>query len=69
MPRMKTPFAILPPDPATLTERLSGRAWETFQVGIVLGALFLLYFLASFTGLFFYEEQLPLARLVVTFLI
>jgi len=35
----------------------------------VLSALLLLYFLASFVGVFFYEEQIPLVRLVVTVLI
>lgn len=66
---MNLQHAILPPDSAPLTDRLIGRSWETLQIGIVLGALFLLYFLASFVGLFFYEEQIPLVRLVVTVLI
>ncbi len=66
---MKEPLAIFPADPATLTARLSARAWDTPRIGIVLGTLFLLYFLASFVGLFFHEEQMPLARLILTFLI
>jgi len=66
---MNLQHTILPPDPAPLTDRLIGRSWETLQIGIVFGALFLLYFLASFVGLFFYEEHIPLVRLVVTVLI
>ncbi len=52
-----------------LTDRIASRAWNTPQVGIILGVLLLLYFLMSFIGLFFYEEQLPQARLVATLLI
>jgi membrane protease YdiL (CAAX protease family) len=58
-----------PPDREALTAEISSRAWSTFQIAIVLGALFLLYFLASFVGLFFYEEQIPLVRLAITLLI
>ena len=61
--------AILPTDRKALTARITARSWSTPQVGIMLGALFLLYFLASFVGLFFYEEQIPLVRLAASFLI
>lgn len=52
-----------------LTDQIASRAWSTPQIGIVLGALLLLYFLASFAGIFFYEEQIPLVRLATTILI
>ena len=45
------------------------RAWSTPEIGIVLGGLLLFYLFASFTGIFFYEEQIPLARLVLTVLL
>jgi membrane protease YdiL (CAAX protease family) len=48
---------------------MKARAWSTPHVSIILGALLLLYFLASFTGLFFYEEQIPVVRLAVTLVI
>ncbi len=57
------------PDEPELTEVLINRSWDTVQVGILMGSLFLLYFLASFTGLLFYEEQIPVARLGITILI
>ncbi len=66
---MRECLTLIPPDRTTLTLQLAGRAWDTPKIGMVLGALFLLYFLASFTGLFFYEEQIPLVQLVVTILI
>ena len=62
-------LATTPPVRKVLTDRIASRAWNTPQVGIILGVLLLLYFLTSFVGLFFYEEQLPLARLVATLLI
>ncbi|MCK5676149.1 MAG: CPBP family intramembrane metalloprotease [Verrucomicrobia bacterium] len=62
-------LATTPPIRKALADRLAARAWNTPQLGIVLGVLLLLYFLTSFVGLFFYEEQLPLARLVATLLI
>lgn len=52
-----------------LTAVIVDRSWNTLQLGIVLGALFLLHLLASFSGLLFYEEQIPLARLCITLLI
>lgn len=58
-----------PPDRAMLAERIAARSWSTPQVGVVLGALVLLYSCSSFAGLFFYEEQLPVVQLAVTFLI
>jgi len=58
-----------PSDRVALTARISSRSWSTPQVGIVLSALLLLYFLSSFVGLLFYEEQIPLARLAATLLI
>ncbi len=62
-------FVISPADREELTKRISFRSWERPQVGIVLGTLFLLYFLASSIGLFFGEEHMPLVRLVTTLLI
>ena len=62
-------LATTPPVRKVLTDRIISRAWNTPQVGIILGVLLLLYFLTSFVGLFFYEEQLPLARLAATLLI
>jgi membrane protease YdiL (CAAX protease family) len=61
-------LAISPTDRKELTARITSRAWRTPQVGIVLGALLLFHFLASFAGLFFYEEQIPLVKLVATVL-
>ena len=61
-------LAISPTDRKDLTARMTSRAWRTPQVGIVLSALFLFHFLASFVGLFFYEEQIPLVKLVATVL-
>lgn len=52
-----------------LTAVIASRAWSTPHVSIILGTLLLLYFLASFAGLFFYEDQLPVVRLAVTLLI
>ena len=66
---MRERLTIIPPDHAALTARISDRAWNPLQVGMVLGMLLLLYFLASFVGLVFYEEQIPLVRLVITFMI
>ncbi len=58
-----------PPDRVALTARISSRSWSTPQVGIVLGTLLFFYFIASFAGLLFYEEQIPLVRLLATLLI
>ncbi len=58
-----------PPNRSELTMKLVSRSWTTMQVGILMSVLFLLYFLASFTGLLFYEEQIPVARLGITILI
>jgi membrane protease YdiL (CAAX protease family) len=54
------------PNQAELTRNLIRDAWTTPQVGILLATLVLLYFLASFLGLFFYEETLPLVKLSYT---
>jgi len=62
-------LATTPPVRKALTDRVASRAWNTPQVGIVLGTLLLLYLLTSLVGLFSYEEQLPLARLAATLLI
>ncbi len=51
---------------AALDDALAARAWNSAQLAVVLGVLFLLHFAAAFTGRFFYEEQLPFARMVVT---
>jgi membrane protease YdiL (CAAX protease family) len=59
----------LRPDYPGLTQTLTGRALPTLQVGITVSTLLLLYALASGVGIFFYEEQIPLVRLVVTLLI
>jgi membrane protease YdiL (CAAX protease family) len=58
-----------PPNCSELTGIMIARSWDTLQVGILLATLFLLYFLASFTGLLLYEEQIPAARLGITILI
>ncbi|MDF7806374.1 CPBP family intramembrane metalloprotease [Pontiellaceae bacterium B12219] len=55
-----------PPNIKHLTEMISDRSWSTAQVFLLLSALFLLYFAAMFTGLFFYEDQIPLAKLIIT---
>ncbi|MCF7818801.1 MAG: CPBP family intramembrane metalloprotease [Kiritimatiellales bacterium] len=58
-----------PADMQALTNGIVARSWNTFQLGIVLGSLLLLYLLASFSGLLFYAEQIPLARLCITLVI
>jgi membrane protease YdiL (CAAX protease family) len=58
-----------PANPTKLTHEIATRSWNTLQVGILLGTLLLLYFLASFIGLFFYEDQIPLVQLIVTLVI
>ncbi len=58
-----------PPNFSQLTETIISRSWNTLQVGILLASLFLLYLLAACSGRFFYEEQIPLARLVITIII
>lgn len=58
-----------PPDRQALTAQLAARAWSTPEMGMVLGILLLPYLLASFSGLLFYEEQIPLVRLCITLLI
>ena len=55
-----------PPDRARLTEQMAARSWDTPQVVMLLGSLFSLYFLASFSGLFLPEEQIPLVQLLMT---
>ncbi len=62
-------LSIPPSDRRVLTGQIASRAWSTPQIGIVLGALLLLYFLASFVGIFFCEEQIPMVRLATTLLI
>ncbi len=52
-----------PPDRKALTQTVAMRSWSTPEVVLLLSVLFLLYFMASFVGLFFYEDQIPLARL------
>ncbi len=58
-----------PPDRNQLTARIAGRSWDTGQVFLLLAALFLLYFLAMFSGRLFYEEHIPVARLGITLVI
>jgi membrane protease YdiL (CAAX protease family) len=55
-----------PPDRRTLTAQLSACSWNTKQLGMVVGTLFLLYVLASFSGRLFHEEHIPHAQLVIT---
>lgn len=55
-----------PPDGERLTAVISVRSWGTLQVVILLSTLFLLYFVAAFSGQFFYEEQIPFVRLMIT---
>lgn len=55
-----------PPDRKQLTEVIAARSWKTWQVVMLLSTLFLLYFLAMFSGQLFYEEQIPFVRLVIT---
>jgi len=57
------------PDLPGRTKTLSDRSWNTRQIFILLGTLFLLYLLVGCSGRFFYEEQIPLMRLVMTVLI
>lgn len=56
-------------DPRVLLAGLTARAWSVHQVVLVFGVLFSLYFAASFLGLFFYEEDIPLVRLVAALVI
>ncbi|MDF7826078.1 type II CAAX endopeptidase family protein [Pontiellaceae bacterium B12227] len=62
-----------PPSGAQLTEVLSERSWSTLQVFILLGSLFLLYYLAGLSGpligQFIYEEQVPFVKLMITLVI
>jgi membrane protease YdiL (CAAX protease family) len=55
-----------PPDRQTLTAQLASRSWNTKQLALVFGVLILLCVLASFSGLLFYEDQIPLAQLMIT---
>lgn len=54
---------------AARTDRLVKRAWSLPEVYITLGTMLMLFLLASFTGLFVFEEQLPVAQITVTYLI
>lgn len=54
-----------PPDRQERTGTMVSRAWDTIHLGILLLAIVLLYLLASGSGRFFYEEQLPTARLII----
>jgi len=54
-----------PPDGKALTDQLVRRAWSTPEIGSVLAVLLLLYALASFSGRFFYADQIPLAQLAI----
>lgn len=62
-------FHMSPDDRKELTDRMVSRAWSTPHICMVLGALLLFYFFASFAGRFFYEEEIPLVRLVLTVLL
>ena len=52
-----------------LTATIADRSWSIRQLFILLASLFTLFFAAGFTGRFFYEEQLPVVRLVVAILV
>jgi len=54
-----------PPNGKALTNLLVRRAWNTPEIGTVLAALLLLYALASFSGRFFYADQIPAAQLAI----
>jgi membrane protease YdiL (CAAX protease family) len=58
-----------PPNRAACTEAIVARAWDTIHLGILLFAIVLLFLLGSGCALFFQEEQLPAARLVIIILI
>ena len=58
-----------PPDTSTLSAQLQSRGWRGTDVFILVGTLLLLYTLAAGIGSFFYEEQLPVVRLVVGLLV
>ena len=58
-----------PPDSTALIKTLTDQSWATLQIGLLLATFFLLYGLASFAGLLFYEEQIPTAQLAITLLI
>lgn len=64
---MAPPSTIL--NPQEKTHRLAQRAWSTPTITILLTSWLLLYTLAAGTGQFFYEEQLPLIRLIITYII
>lgn len=66
---MQLPLTVSKKESAALTARMAARAWRTHEVGLILGTHLLLFLLASFTGLFFYEEQIPAAELAITYLI
>lgn len=51
------------------TEIIKERSWSTQQVICLLSSLFLLYIAAGFTGRLFYEEEIPVARLIITLII
>jgi membrane protease YdiL (CAAX protease family) len=52
-----------------LTQEIARRSWNTLQVGVLLGTLLVLYFLVSFVGMFFCEDQIPLVQLITTIVI
>ena len=54
-----------PPNRKALTNWLVRRAWNTPEIGTVLATLLLLYVLASFSGSFFYADQIPAAQLAI----
>ena len=62
-------MATPPNTPTEKTQRLAQRAWTTPAITTLLTTWLLLYTLAAGTGQFFYEEQLPLVRLLVTHII
>ena len=57
------------PDRDQLTAVIVERSWNSLQVVVLLATLFLLYLAAGFTGQFFYEEQIPFVRLIITLVI
>ncbi len=58
-----------PADRKKCTERIGSRAWRTNLIIMLMGSVLTLYLLASGAGIFFSKEQLPVARLGITWLI
>ena len=55
-----------PPDMAAKNARLAGRALGALEIFGIVQAYLLLILLSMFSGRFFYEEQIPTAKLAIT---